>query len=37
MEMRVVVRRQEVGRLRFELIGEEVQHSGQVSFGADET
>lgn len=37
MEMRVVVRRQEVGRLRFELIGEEVQHSGSVSFGADET
>ncbi|MCB9611530.1 MAG: hypothetical protein H6722_03660 [Sandaracinus sp.] len=37
MEMRVVVRRQEVGRQRFELIGEEVRHSGTVSFGADDT
>ncbi len=37
MELRVVVRRQEVGRQRFELIGEEVRHSGTVSFGSDET
>ncbi|MBX3251926.1 MAG: hypothetical protein KF901_32410 [Myxococcales bacterium] len=32
MELRVVVRRQEVGRQRFELVGEEVRHSGEVTF-----
>ncbi|HJL01102.1 MAG TPA: hypothetical protein RMH85_15745 [Polyangiaceae bacterium LLY-WYZ-15_(1-7)] len=36
-ELRVVVRRQEVGRTRFDLIGEEVRRSGEVSFGSDET
>ncbi len=37
MELVVVVRRQEVGRQRFELVGERVQHTGEVSFGNDET
>ncbi|MEM9074721.1 MAG: hypothetical protein AAGE52_39865 [Myxococcota bacterium] len=37
MEMVVVVRRQEVGRQRFELVGEEVRRTGEVSFGDNET
>jgi len=37
MELVVVVRRQEVGRHRFELVGERVRNSGEVSFGDDET
>lgn len=32
MELVVVVRRQEVGRQRFELIGERVQNTGEVTF-----
>lgn len=36
MELVVTVRRQEVGRRRFELVGERVQHSGEVSFSDDE-
>lgn len=36
MEMVVTVRRQEVGRLKFGLIGEEKKRSGEVSFGDDE-
>ncbi len=37
MEMVVTVRRQEVGRRRFEVVGERIQHSGEVSFSDDET
>jgi len=36
MELVVTVRRTEVGRRRFELIGERIQHSGEVSFSDDE-
>ncbi|HJL19520.1 MAG TPA: hypothetical protein RMH99_27910 [Sandaracinaceae bacterium LLY-WYZ-13_1] len=37
IEMVVTLRRQEVGRTRFELIGEEVQHTGMVDFsGGDD-
>lgn len=36
MELVVTVRRQEVGRRRFELIGERVRHTGEVSFSDDE-
>lgn len=32
MEMVVTVRREEVGSQRFDLIGEEIRHSGQVDF-----
>ena len=32
LEMVVTVRRQEVGSVRFETVGEEVRHSGQVDF-----
>lgn len=32
MEMVVTVRRQEVGRTTFQVVGEEVRHSGQVDF-----
>ncbi|MFK8004578.1 MAG: hypothetical protein AB8H86_33730 [Polyangiales bacterium] len=32
MELVVTVRRQEVGRARFEVVGERVQHSGEVTF-----
>lgn len=32
MELVVTVRHQEVGRQRFELVGERIQHSGEVSF-----
>lgn len=32
MEMVVTVRRQEVGHARFELVGENIHHSGQVDF-----
>jgi hypothetical protein len=35
MEMVVTVRREEVGTLRFELVGEEVRHSGQVDFSEE--
>lgn len=36
MELVVVVRREEVGRLKFAILGEEERRSGQVSFGDDE-
>jgi len=36
MELVVVVRRREVGRTRFELVGENVRHSGRVDFTGDE-
>lgn len=36
MELVVVVRRQEVGKLKFQVLGEEERRSGQVSFGDDE-
>jgi hypothetical protein len=36
MELVVTVRREEVGRQRFELAGEEVRHSGQVDFSDEE-
>lgn len=36
MEMVLTVRRQEVGRYRFQILGEEVQRSGEVSFSEDE-
>jgi hypothetical protein len=36
MELVVTVRRQEVGRQRFELLGEELERSGTVSFSDDE-
>ena len=32
MELVVTVRRQEVGRTRFETVGERIRHSGEVSF-----
>lgn len=37
MEGRVVVRRQQVGAFRFELIGEEEQRSGRVDFSDEDT
>jgi hypothetical protein len=37
MEMVVTVRRQEVARRNFELLGEEIRRSGQVTFSEDET
>jgi len=37
LEMVVTVRRQEVGRYRFQILGDEVQHSGEVTFSDDET
>ena len=36
LEMVVTVRRQEVGRYRFQILGDRVQHSGEVTFTADE-
>lgn len=36
MELVVVVRREEVGKLKFAMIGEEERRSGQVAFGDDE-
>lgn len=37
MELVVVVRREEVGRLKFQVLGEEERRSGQVSFSDDDT
>jgi hypothetical protein len=37
MELVVTVRREEVGRANFDMIGEEVQRSGTVSFSDDDT
>lgn len=36
MELVVTVKRQEVGRLKFGVLGEEIKRSGQVSFSDDE-
>ena len=36
LEMVVTVRRQEVGRYRFQILGDAVQHSGEVNFSEDE-
>lgn len=36
MELVVVVRREEVGKLKFAVLGEEERRSGQVAFGDDE-
>lgn len=36
LEMVVTVRRQEVGRYRFQILGDEVQHSGEVTFSDDD-
>lgn len=36
LEMVVTVRRQEVGRYRFQILGDRVQHSGEVTFLDDE-
>ena len=36
LEMVVTVRRQEVGRYRFQILGDRVQHSGVVTFTDDE-
>ena len=36
LEMVVTVRRQEVGRYRFQILGDRVQHSGEVTFSDDE-
>ena len=36
LEMVVTVRRQEVGRYRFQILGDQVQHSGEVTFSDDE-
>jgi hypothetical protein len=36
IEMVVTVRRQEVGRYRFQILGDRVQHSGEVTFSDDE-
>jgi hypothetical protein len=36
LEMVVTVRRQEVGRYRFQILGDAVQHSGEVTFTDDE-
>jgi hypothetical protein len=37
MELVVTVKREEVGTLRFGVMGEEIKRSGQVSFSDDET
>lgn len=37
LEMVVTVRRKEVGRYRFQILGDAVQHSGEVTFTDDET
>lgn len=37
MELVVTVRREEVGRLKFGVLGEEIKRSGEVSFSDDET
>jgi hypothetical protein len=37
MEMVVTVKREEVGKLRFGVLGEEIKRSGEVSFSDDET
>ena len=37
LEMVVTVRRQEVGRYRFQILGDRVQHSGEVTFSDEET
>jgi len=37
MEMVITVRRQEVGRTRFEVIGERIRHSGEVTFTDEQT
>ena len=37
MELAVIVKRQEVGTLKFGVLGEEIKRSGQVSFSDDET
>lgn len=37
MELVVTVRRQEVGRQRFETVGERIRHSGQVDFTSDDS
>lgn len=36
LEMVVTVRRQEVGRYRFQILGDRVQHTGEVTFTDDE-
>ncbi|MGB5365569.1 MAG: hypothetical protein WBN14_04840 [Polyangiales bacterium] len=36
LEMVVTVRRQEVGRYRFQILGDRVQHGGEVTFSDDE-
>ena len=36
LEMVVTVRRQEVGRYRFQILGDRLQHSGEVTFSDDE-
>ena len=36
LEMVITVRRQEVGRYRFQILGDRVQHSGEVTFSEDE-
>lgn len=36
MEMVITVQREEVGSLRFEVIGEEIRHSGQVDFSDEQ-
>ena len=36
MELVVTVRREEVGRLNFELLGEEIRRTGQVDFSEEE-
>jgi hypothetical protein len=36
IEMVVTVRRQEVGRYRFQILGDRVQHNGEVTFSDDE-
>jgi hypothetical protein len=37
MELVVTVKREEVGRLKFGVLGEEIKRSGEVSFSDDET
>lgn len=36
MEMVVTVRRQEVGRTRFEILGERIRHTGEVTFSDED-
>lgn len=36
LEMVVTVRRQEVGRYRFQILGDRLQHSGEVTFSDDD-